>query len=621
MGAPHAHWIKPTVKTNIPKCWVFVGLETIDETENLKTTETFSGAYVIADCPSHNWRGEPRRHETAVHTPSELWSLIDDLAGVQHRCILVTYDLPALIQTSMTLPELGKLGWYPHRLNLEASAAGSQWRNDRRRLVMVDLVTWLPKGFAATAAHSGASLTHCSVHGTYFGPRYFGAADRCRVAAGAWSQLMGWLEVNDMGDWRSTGASMGFQVWRKNHLTHRVLVHDNEDIRRLERQSCYAGRAEAYRVGKQKDLPLYDWDRELAYAAIGRDEALPVRMVGEITGPPVERLGRVPAGRAWLCQAEVATQSPVLPWQDEHGVCWPVGTFRGVWWHRELLAAIAEGAEVRISRAVTYQLAPALASWGRWIAAAVTGDVAGSTPLTQMLAKHWARAVIGKFGAQYTNYERSMWEDPGDVYRMERFKDLDGIWKNHLLLGPKWYIETGKIEASDSVISIMSYVMMLCRLELWHAMSYVGFDHVVHCDTDGFICDRVGHGRMLESGINGWRLKGEWRRLDVIASRLLSGDLDRRLPGVPRAAQEIRDRVYTGSVRRTLIAAMARQERGELLSVNRTFVPKGRDLRRRRLATGYTAPIPVIDNVRCEPVTEMRNRRSKRTAKANRKAG
>lgn len=597
MDRPQTHFIQPITTTRIPKCWIYTAIEMEATTQGKKTIERFRAGRVILECPSHNGHGKVLSGAETLWTAEDYWAHITSQCGKMHKTVLVTHDLTDLLQASDALRILGELGWWPHVLRVDAKAAGSDWRKDGQRLVMIDLRTWVPKSITTIAGMVDVALTFCDLSGEKLSPKALGADDKCRIVQAAWQEIAEWLRAEDMGNWRATGASMGWQAWRRRFMDHRVLVHDDAEAREAEHLSVYVGRAEAYRIGKLHKQQWFDWDMECAYARMARDHLLPFKLTATTAKPQAKTLSRPRWGRSWLYRAQVATEVPVLPWHGPDGVCWPVGTFSGVWWDVELREAQAAGADVRLERGWGYATAPVLRSWGEWVLDTLTAGAGTRSQVCRTVIKHWSRTLIGKFGSQYSNFEYWVpnWEP--EVIRMSKLLKKGEPARRMLQLGPNIYVESGKVDAPDSMPAIMSYIMALCRMSLWRTMQTVGMEHIVHCDTDGFICDRVGHETMLRMEIDGWRHKGTWRRLTVYASRRLVGDLERRLPGVPTTANQTGERSFTGLVQRGFATNLATDASQGLVSVSRIWTIDGTERRRYLDRAGNTAPIRVICDV------------------------
>lgn len=596
-----AHWIRPNHRTSVPKDLVYIAMETTEVRKGATTRQRFQAGAAI-HCWAGGGRGQtPGEERARFGSTKELWIFVDRCATKRRRCVVVAHDLSAVLQTGDGLHGFRQLGWKVKRLRFETGHAWAAWSNDGRSLVMCDLQSWIPKGFQRIRNLAGTGIRpSVGQDDEQTSPGHQASRD-CQAIASVYGEILAWIESEGLGDWKATGAGQAWAAWRHRFMTHRVLVHDNLELRQLERRSCYAGRGEAYRIGGPWRGRFHEWDTTTAYARICRDCAVPVRLLGEVRRPTVKAALCPPEGRCVLSQAEVATEVPTLPWSDSGGICWPVGSFTGVWWDHELAQAVADGAVVRPVRSWLYQAEPALRSWAEWLLDVMEGRAACSSPTIAMATKHWSRALVGRFAAQWSTWERLGENITGDVFLSVSSRyDRPGTYKS-LHLDSGLFEEAGRVDAADCAPQVMSWVMAECRLRLWRALNYVGLEHVVHCDTDGFICDSAGDERMRSYGVDGWRRKAEWHRLVVVGSRRIMGDVERRLPGVPSSAAQSGERAFVGEVRRGLGHALASPGSGAVRSKDRHWVVTGSERRRAVFAGGRTGPVRVESDRRVTP--------------------
>lgn len=601
---PPAHYIRHNKVNRVPKCWLYVMVSHSREDRKNGYKTRWRAAAAVHECPNHNGHGKAVRSEIVTDNPEDLWRFIDEAASPQHRLIVATYDLQQLLQTAKGYRLFQHLGWNPTVLRVDTGGAGSEWRNGRRKVVMCDLRAWIPKPLGIIRKDVNGGFVVPMDARPARGTGEYWAVRTCEDVAAIWRDITQWLETEELGNWKATGASMSWQAYRHKFMSHRILCHDDDAVRQVERESTYGGRAEAYRVGGPWRGEWAEWDTSSAYARICREVSVPVRLIGESSRVPLSAVLRPRTGRARLVRAEVATDVPTLPWRDSEGLCWPIGTFTGTWWDFELAQAVTDGAQVRPERAWLYATAPALSEWAEWVMAALEGRTDGLTAARVAVVKHWSRALIGRFGAQWPSWE--YWGDSFDPERIgiRTMLERGKAPRRMLELGPRTFIEGDRMDATDSAPAIMSYVMAECRMRLWRIMQLVGLEHVLHCDTDGFICDKYADNILREVAPDGWRRKGTWRNLRIFGSRRLDGDLERRLPGVPKTAERISDTQFAGEVTRRASAALAIGESDSVTTHYRIWNVIGREHRRIVGVDGGTRPVVVNDNNRCafEPV-------------------
>jgi hypothetical protein len=391
----------------------------------------------------------------------------------------------------------------------------------------------------------------------------------------------------------------------RRHLDDDVLVHNRLEVREAESQAMYAGRCEVWKHGKLSGGTWHEWDYALAYANVCAENELPTTLVDQALSPRLHKVLGGSPGRQALVRAAITTDVPVLPYTDDAGICWPVGTFIGWYWAQELSLAVENGVQVKPITAWRYRAAPWLSSWAQWCMAQVADDSTPEARIRGLAAKHWTRAVPGRSAMQYR-----AWEDKGDAWQpgvgYMPLLDLDtGKRGAALTLGHQRWEAWSKQWWDNALPQLLSSVMAHCRVRLWHALQTAGFEHVAYCDTDSVIVDGIGHQRLSEAIADGYlwslRYKGPHNGLEVTAPQLVEGSTYRRLAGVPKGARRTGASTYVGDEWDGVTTSINRGHPGEVRVRQARIALSGIDTRRQHLPGGATAPFTVVNGVRQLP--------------------
>jgi hypothetical protein len=604
---PGAHYLHPQRSTRVPRRYVFIDTEAYRDTgpdEELQTWRLGVSACVKWRPQSGTWSPVvPVRHDT----PEDLWREVTEFARKDARTVVVAHNMAYDLRISRGLEVLPQMGWDVTKLSLTARHITVDLERDHRHLVLVDSTTVVPRTMATIGDWKGDPKPVLPANDA---PECL-LWDRCvadvELLAWAYMEVVDWLRRDDLGCWARTGAGMGWSTMLRGFLRDGVLVHGDSAHHELEGRSSYAGRCEVWRWGKQTAGPFTEWDYELAYAGVMRDESLPTVYQGQVFGVPVADMVATSATDAYLCQARVETTAPVLPWRDDRGVLWPVGRFEGFWWHWELAAAIEAGAAVELGWAHHYRSSPWLADWAWWVTELVSDRSSGEARVRGAVAKHWQRSLVGRSAMRY-----AAWEERGEA------------WEQGLHYWPLVQHETGKRGAAvmlgnrrfeaweqrfwDSALpQLLSSVMAHCRVRLWRAMAVAGHSHLVYLDSDCLVTDPVGSARLAAATaageLPGLRIKGVHPDLCPIAPQLIEGSTYRKLAGVPRAATRTGEYSYDGERWEGIKSTLAGGSPGsvKVAKLHQTIRPT--DWRRAHLDGGRTRPYEVIDGTRELPAT------------------
>jgi len=514
------------------------------------------------------WRPDSATWSPAVvvrHvTPEALWEAVSAFTRKDCRTVAVAHNIGYDLRLSRAFTILPALGWEVGKLTLSGEHITLDLHRDGATLVLVDSLTVLTTSVKVLSEWKGTekpALPDDDADEELWW-------DRCttdvQTLAWAYMEIVDWIVRDDLGGWARTGSGIGWHTLLRGHLSEKVLVHNNPDLLKLEGESCYAGRAEAWQPGDWTGTRLDEWDYELAYCSVMEDERLPARYLDCVRSVPLARMVKRSDALAYLCHATVTTTVPVLPWRDQNGVCWPVGTFNGWWWHWELAEAEAAGAQVKVGEAHRYAASPWLASWAAWAREVIEDHSTPEARVRSVVAKHWTRAVVGRSAMRF-----KAWEHMGQAWRPGvsywRMVDHDtGKLGAALQLGDQRW-EAWEERWWDSALpQVLSAVMAHVRVRLWRALVVAGLDNVVYCDTDCLLVGTEGSALLraatASEALPGLRLKSSHDDLEIMAPQLVEGSSYRRLSGIPRQAKRTGPHSYEAECWEGIASTLASED-------------------------------------------------------------
>lgn len=592
MAAP-AHWIAPNESNRVPRVHIVLDSEAVVTQTARGEEHTFRCAVTSCDRMAKNgskWLPT----EWAEHADARsVWEWIDAKCRPRSRTVVVAHNAGYDLRVTDALDVLADLGYKLHGLSLSPGATWGTWRRDGRTLVVVDSMTWLPTALDRIGRMIGHNKV--ALPGLEDEPALW--SQRCRtdveILRDAWMRIVHWLRDSDAGNWRPTGAGTAWSFWRHRHYTHPVLVHDNDEVRDLERRAAWTGRAEAWRKGRLKGGPWCEWDFTAAYARIAAECDVPTRLRGELPAARIDRYLRGVEGRHTLATCTVTTEVPVVPSSLADRIVWPVGRFETVLWDCEVQLARAAGATVEPHRAWTYIAQPALRSWATWVLDVIDNPDPAFDPIVRSMVKHWSRALIGRFGSRFATWDAFglAVENRLDLSTI-RFPGEDKS-RRMLTIGDDVMVQTDDQDAPDSAPQIMSYVMAEARCRLWRAMVVAGLENVAYVDTDCVIASAEGSDRLRDADLAGFRIKAKYQHLEVIGTRKIVTDGELRAAGVPKGAVRVGDGLWSADRWEGLASSLKRNDGASVRVDRKTIRLSTIDRRRRARRGGTTEPIRV----------------------------
>lgn len=577
-----------------PKCWFYMDTESRVESDAIGGAQVWRLGVVAHD---HRKDGPDRWREPeldAFDTPAELWAWVDARCRPGERAIFIAHNLAFDLRIAQAFTILPAMGWTMDRIRLDTEQTQVRWRDGKRTLLMIDSLAWLPAALAKIGEDIGTPKEPL--------PEPDAPADewlaRCmgdvQILRAAWRLVLDWVRVEDLGCWQSSGASQAWSAWRHRFMTDRVLVHDDDAVRALERRACWGGRAEAWKMGRHGDGPYSEFDFQCAYLAIARDVLLPARPVGVVDRPTLAEVLALTERAAVLTRCHVTTDVPIVPAELDGMIVWPTGDFDTVLWDCELRLAVENGATVEPIEAVVYHRRPILKAFAEWLWPMATGEAPDCDPIVHRVAKHWARAIVGRFGVRYREWVPFGEAHGPDVMLRHVADTVTGEHYRLISIGDRTLREGEVLEGENAVPAVMGAVMAELRCRLWRSMMVAGLVHVLHVDTDGLIVDQVGTARLLESPIEGLRVKGEYPSVEIFATRQLWLDGIVRATGVPRRAKRIGPRTFRGEVWPQLSTSLLAGEHDAVRVVPRTVTLLGTERRRVDHGDGTTGSVRLV---------------------------
>lgn len=586
-----AHWIAPNERSIIPRNYITLDSESMRVIDKHSERQTFR-------CASLAWDRQSRRTKQWMATewmdfdnPIALWNFVDGCCRADERMVIVSHNAGYDLRITDALNQLARLDWTLEILTLSGKNTWAAWRRGKQRIVWVDSLSWLPHPLHKIGDAVGISKRPLPDDQAGASSWFERCRDDVAILRAAWLRIVQWLIDSDHGNWRPTGAGQCWQSFRHNHLTHRVLVHDDTGAREAERRAAWTGRAEAWQHGKLNRGPYTEFDMSAAYARIAQNHNVPTRLIGETHYPFKQVHGNDNSRNAYLSECTVTTTVPTVPTLHDGRVVWPVGTFTTTLWDNELSLAIDNGATVEVQRQWVYRTAPALQHWADWVLSLVDAPKGAVDPIIRMVAKHWSRALVGRFGSRYAKWEYFGESLSDDVALGWSRTEADGVARRMLHVGDRVLMQTDVVEGHDAAPQVMSWIMAQCRVDLWHLMNAIGLHNVIYVDTDSVI---VGPDALpAMERLRGRHLvrKAKWRQIEIFGTRRLVLDGEARMSGVSRGAVRTGDRTWQSEQWSGLVGSLASGDSSAVTVTDRTVRLKPQDVRRDHLPDGRTSPV------------------------------
>lgn len=594
------HYLQPLQKTVLPARHVILDTET-QQQRHAGAIEhryaTGAAAHLYARWGEDIWLD---RSSVTWDKPEELWADIVNACRKGHRTVAWAHNLSFDLRISEALRWLPRNGFHLQGIVLERTASWASWTSvEHGSLICCDLYSWLPQPLDRIAQALGVSR---ETHGLdwYQSASLEQLQARCiedvQITRQAVQQLLTWLQAEDAGPFRLTGSGQANACWRKRFAAGddktpfgtngKVWIHGDPALRSLEREAMWTGRCEAWQHGPI-DGPLYEYDMNLAYARIAAQHELPTHLRGEHGPLQLDQLRSfVDQGYAVLAEIDVEILAePMVPCRVGERMIWPVGDFQTILWDPEL--ALLPAGSFHVKRCWTYHRGPALKPMAEWLIHLLHAD---DTPgAVRLLAKHWARALIGRMALRYRR-----WEPYGTMNDLGLALwvgyDENGEPTENLQVGHDRFTLAELTETDQSAPQITGWVMSQCRADLWGFVKAAGPESIVYMDTDSLLVQDRGFEKAVIPLLPKLELKAQWSHALIHGPRNIELEDTRRLSGIPRTAVRTGPLDYEGTIMRGTKESLLRSELDHVAEITRPYHITPTDPRREHQTAGRTTP-------------------------------
>jgi len=329
------------------------------------------------------------------------------------------------------------------------------------------------------------------------------------------------------GNFKATIASTAMDIFRRKYLD--VQINPIDDVQnKLEREAYYGGRCENFVRGKRYGVWYIDVNS--LYPSILFSEVFPHPNSINYNGD----LETAKFGIIWATVKTPDVMYPILPLRINNKLCFPIGTFKGVWCLNEFRYAMQNGYElVKLHKFVEYD--SGFSPFKEYIAELHGLKVKSrEKSIEYIFYKTLMNALYGKFGEsnEIETYAGRLDDYSGSLDGCPLIKSVNGVD----------YLVLKGAEITYPIYSfpvIAAYVTAYGRIALHKKIVET---NAIYCDTDSvFTLERPKMG----SGLGEWVLKAKYDWVKFLAPKNYETPTQLKLKGVPKSAKLTKNGKYS----------------------------------------------------------------------------
>lgn len=448
-------------------------------------------------------------------------SLVVFLGAVDCLTSLGFWDL--LEDDKWTLSETDEKDYVHDKANRRGGFRGLAVLEDPPTIVVVkSAVTGHTVKIIDVRNYGVSTLADCYIGPMPCGDNLLAAKVAASAIAATMRQIVDVVSSNRLGSLKTTAASQAMHAYRYRFLRSIILCHDNLPALGLERNTMYAGRCEAWHVGK---VPrgVYNLDFKAHYPAAVIGQPIPARLRGFVLGcepSPVELMKR-----GFLCISEVTLDTaennyPVRFSSARHAraglstdrrtgnvlakdgdLVYPVGRFATALCGPELSIAFSRGHVSRIHSTAWYEPSELFTQWACELGIIEEQAKQTCLPGVRAFVKRMRNSLFGKFGQwdwRWIDAPNTFARMPYDTWYGPNPDGGPAI--RYRSIGWSAQMERKLGESQESCPAIAAWVYSLARVRLLMAIECAGRDNVYYMDADSIWCNHDGFRRLEEQG-------------------------------------------------------------------------------------------------------------------------
>src|SRR5262249_32341701 len=127
------------------------------------------------------------------------------------------------------------------------------------RFVIVDMMNWFPAKVSEIGEAINLPANERPPYEASDGEWFTYSWRDAHIVFDAFAGLSRWVERNDMGMFRYTGAAQALAAFRHRFMPTTIYLHDNIPIKVIERAGYFGGRFEVFKMGQIRET-VYQYD-------------------------------------------------------------------------------------------------------------------------------------------------------------------------------------------------------------------------------------------------------------------------------------------------------------------------------------------------------------------------
>jgi len=313
-------------------------------------------------------------------------------------------------------------------------------------------------------------------------------------------ELMRWVRQNNFGNFKYTAPSQAMAAYRHRYMKQEIYIHDNMEVKMLERKGYFGGRTEVFRKGSISES-VFQVDVNSLFPSVMQYGSFPcildrfdVSTMQYTTKHRIDWPNAVAAVR--LC-----TNEPIFPMRTKGCILYPVGEFETVLCGEELAYAQKMGYITAVASWAEYRTTQLFTDWVTELYSIRQAYKSSGDMLYDDFTKRLLNSLYGKFGERapkWVNVDGHFGGLPWTTWT--EFDRESGNPVSYRMIGYQCQRKQESVETMQSFVAVSAFVTAAARVRMNNLRATAGKENVYYQGVDGLIVNNDGLGRLDAAG-------------------------------------------------------------------------------------------------------------------------
>jgi hypothetical protein len=488
----HAHVLKVNLKVEIPSQCIFFDTETdeipITSTEKQLVLKMGTACYVRRTRGYHWSQPEWLRFTK----PEEFWDWVSSHCVGKKKLYIFAHNFMFDFTVVQGFPMIASHGFKLEKAIIDDPPVIIMLRRGKETVCCLDTFNFFKSSVAMLGEGIGLPKMDMPLADANTEAWWSYCQRDTEVICKAMLDFFQFVLDNDLGNFQPTIASQAMNAFRHKFMTHKILIHDDEDALKLERESYHGGRTECFFIGHDVGI-FYQLDINSQYPFVMHECDYPRWYLWRELNPVLGHLEKWMVNFCVTADCTVRLDEPAIGVLYHNKLVFPTGKVRSSFSTPELIYLMDKRAIEQCHSVNVYEKDKIFA-----------GYVAAMYELRQkykrehndsfgLMTKYILNTLYGKFGQSGFVYDTIDHVDSDEVKVWEVWNVQEQHLQKYRQFGGVVQVMKREGEAFNSFPAISAHVTAYARMYLWKLILSAGRNNVLYVDTDSLIVNQAGY--------------------------------------------------------------------------------------------------------------------------------